>query len=86
MGSVLRRAVRLPTATVIVMAGTAMPGSPLIRAEDEAAGGDAGAGGDQHRPVPGHLVDRGAANLADRLGDAVHAVDIGLTELAAVRV
>src|SRR5690348_11112990 len=58
----------------------------LIGAEDEAAGGDAGAGRDQHRSVPRYLVDRGAADLADRLGDAVHAVDIGLAELAAVRV
>src|SRR5207248_10945487 len=59
---------------------------PLRGAEDEAAGGDAGAGGDQHRAVPGYLVDRGAADLADRLGDAVHAVDVGLAKLAAVRV
>src|SRR3984957_1089534 len=54
--------------------------------QDEAAGGDAGAGGDQDRAVAGDLVDRGAADLADRLGDAVHAVDVGLAELAAVRV
>src|SRR5260370_33928711 len=54
--------------------------------QDEAAGGDAGAGSDQDRAVAGDLVDRGTADLADRLGDAVHAVDVGLAELAAVRV
>src|SRR5439155_18977916 len=55
-------------------------------AEDQAAGGDAGARGDQDRAVAGDLVDRGAADLADRLGDAVHAVDVGLAELTPVRV
>src|SRR5207248_6836783 len=59
---------------------------PLRGAEDEAAGGDAGARGDQHRAVAGDLVDRGAADLADRLGDAVHAVDVSLAELTPVRV
>src|SRR5207302_7818165 len=54
--------------------------------QDQAAGGDAGARGDQDRAVAGNLIDRGAADLADRLGDAVHAVDVGLAELAAVRV
>src|ERR1700755_352418 len=54
--------------------------------QEQAAGGDAGARGDQDGAVAGDLVDRGAADLADRLGDAVHAVDIGLAELAAVRV
>src|SRR5690349_7027477 len=54
--------------------------------QDQAAGGDAGARGDQDRAVAGDLVDRGAADLADRFGDAVHAVDVGLAELAAVRV
>ena len=34
----------------------------------------------------GDLVDRRAADLADGLGDAVHAVDVGLAELAAVGV
>src|SRR4029077_10187400 len=52
--------------------------------QDQAAGGDAGACGNQDRTVAGDLVDRGAADLADRLGDAVHAVDVGLAELAAV--
>ena len=32
------------------------------------------------------LVVRGATHLADTLGDAVHAVDVGLTEQSAVRV
>src|SRR5271167_3498274 len=52
--------------------------------QDQAAGGDAGAGGDQDGAVAGDLVDGGAADLADRLGDAVHAVDVGLAQLAAV--
>ena len=54
--------------------------------EDQAAGGDAGAGGYQEGAVAGDLVDGGAAELADRLGDAVHAVDVRLAQLAAVRV
>src|SRR6202043_3727533 len=54
--------------------------------QDQAAGGDAGAGGDQDGGVAGDLVDGGTADLADRLGDAVHAVDVGLAQLAAVRV
>src|ERR1700712_6082958 len=58
----------------------------LGTAEDEAGGGDAGAGGDEDVVGVGDLVDRGATDLADRLGDAVHAVDVGLAELAAVGV
>src|SRR5262249_22635212 len=58
----------------------------LIRAEDQAAGRHPGARGDQHRAVAAHLVDRGAADLADGLGDAVHAVDVRLAQLAAMRV
>src|SRR6478672_4026601 len=54
--------------------------------EDEARGGDAGAGGDEDVLGVGDLVDRRAADLADRLGDAVHAVDVGLAELTAVGV
>ena len=57
-----------------------------LSGEDQAAGGDAGAGGHQDGAVAGHLVDRCPADLADRLGDAVHPVDIGLTELATVGV
>src|SRR4029077_85274 len=54
--------------------------------QDEAARGNASTGGGQDRAGAGALVDRGAADLADRLGDAVHAVNVGLAELAAVRV
>ena len=60
--------------------------TPPSGAEDQPAGRDAGAGGDQHVRDVGELVDRRAAQLADRLGDAVHAVDVGLAELAAVGV
>src|SRR5215467_12234851 len=59
---------------------------PLIRAEDKAAGGHACAGRDKHRAVTRNLVDRGAAHLPDGLGDAVHAMQVTLPELAAVRV
>src|ERR1700722_10958131 len=52
--------------------------------QDEAAGGDAGAGGYQDGAVAWHLVDGRAADLADRLGYPVHAVDVSLPELAAV--
>ena len=58
----------------------------LVRAEYQAAGRHPGAGGDQHRAVAAHLVDRGAADLADGLGDAVHAVDVRLAQLATVSV
>ena len=34
----------------------------------------------------GHLVDRGPPDLADALGDPVHPVQVGLTQLAAVGV
>src|SRR5215472_19184318 len=61
-------------------------GRASVRAEYQAAGRHPGAGGDQHRAVAAHLVDRGAADLADGLGDAVHAVDVRLAQLAAVRV
>src|SRR5690242_21960491 len=66
--------------------GRGVSGGLRSRAQDQAAGGDAGAGGDQDGAVAGDLVDRGAADLADGFGDAVHAVDVGLAELAAVRV
>src|SRR5580658_3760155 len=70
-----------------------LPGSPGLgplrksgRAEDQAAGRHAGAGRDQHRAVATYLVHRGAADLPHALGDAVHAVDVCLAKLAAVRV
>src|SRR5271166_7151420 len=41
---------------------------------------------DEHMLDVGHRVDRGAAQLPHALGDSVHAVDVGLTELTPVRV
>src|SRR5215469_1776771 len=58
----------------------------LIRPKNKAARGHARAGRNQHRTVPSHLVHGGAAHLPDRFGDAVHAVQVSLPELAAVRV
>ena len=55
-------------------------------AQDEPAGGHAGAGGDEHVLDVVDLVDRRAPHLAHALGDAVHAVDVGLAQLAAVGV
>ena len=50
------------------------------RGQDQAAGGDAGARGDQHGAVAGDLVDRGAADLAYRLGEAyIHGMN-GIAE------
>src|SRR4051794_20579055 len=57
-----------------------------VRGQDESAGGYAGAGGDEHVLDVGNLVDRRTAQLPDRLRDAVHAVQVGLAELAAVGV
>src|SRR6202050_296891 len=62
------------------------PGRGSGRAEDQAAGRHAGAGRDQHWAVAADLVHRGAADLPHALGDAVHAVDVCLAKLAAVRV
>src|SRR5262249_42592031 len=42
--------------------------------------------GDEHMFDVGHRIYRGAAQLPHPFGDAVHAMDVGLTELAAVRV
>ena len=57
-----------------------------LLSQDEARGRHAGTGGDEHVLDVGHLVHRRAAQLAHALGDAVHAVDVGLAELAAVGV
>src|SRR4029077_4219414 len=57
-----------------------------VRAEDKAAGRHPGPGGDQDRAVAAHLIDRDAADLANGLGDEVHAVDVRLAQLAAVRI
>src|SRR5215467_7793878 len=54
------------------------------RAQDQAAGRDARAGGDDDVLDARHLVHGAAAHLAHRLGDPVHAVDVGFAELAAV--
>jgi 3-oxosteroid 1-dehydrogenase len=68
------------------MAARDLAAGAVLSGEDQAAGGHAGAGGHQDRAIAGHLVDRCPADLADRLGDAVHPVDVGLAELAAVGV
>ena len=49
-------------------------------------GRHAGAGRHEHVLDAVDLVDRGAAELTHALGDAVHAVDVRLAELPAVRV
>src|SRR5215203_4521552 len=54
--------------------------------QHDAAGGDAGAGGDEHVLDAVHLVDGGPPHLTHALGDAVDAVDVGLAQLAAVGV
>src|SRR5690606_12890703 len=42
--------------------------------------------GDEHGTGIGDLIGRRAADLAHGLGDTVHAVDVGLPQLSAVRV
>src|SRR5690348_6423555 len=74
------------TASTMTASGIALSWLLGVAADDEAAGGDAGAGGDQHVLDVGDLVVRRAADLAHGLGDAVHAVDVRLAELAAVGV
>src|SRR5439155_13197135 len=54
--------------------------------EDQAAGRHAGAGGHEHVVDGIDLVAGRAADLAHRLRDAVHAVDVCLTQQAAVGV
>src|SRR5215472_3255550 len=61
-------------------------GATLLAAQHQPTGGHAGSGRDQHVLDAGHLVDRGPAHLAHRLADSVHAVDVRLAQLAAVRV
>lgn len=58
----------------------------LSGTEDQAAGRDASARRDEHRPVAWHLIHRRAAELAHRFGDAVHSVQVALAQLAAVRI
>ncbi len=54
--------------------------------EDQSGGRHARSSGDQHMLDAVDLVDRGTPQLAHALGDAVHAVDVGLAELPAVGV
>lgn len=70
----------------LVKTSPACTGLCRITGEDERAGGDPGARRHQDRAVARYPVDGGAADLPDPLGDAVHAVDAGLAELAVVRV
>src|SRR6185369_9158865 len=65
--------------------GTAVS-SCRVSAQDQARGRYPGAGGDEHMLDIVDLVDRGSAQLPYTLRDAVHAVDVGLTELTAVGV
>src|SRR5262245_34799814 len=70
-------------------ASTGINGRPRSRSrwtEDQSAGRHAGARGHEDRTVAGYLIDRRASDLPDRFGDPVHAVDVGLAELTAVRV
>src|SRR5438034_6967950 len=61
-------------------------GRLVVRAEDEGARGDAGAGGDKHVLDAVDLVHGRAPHLANSFGDAVHAVDVRLAELPPVGV
>ena len=54
--------------------------------QDQSGCGNTGSGGDDDALGIRHLVHGGSAQLADCFGDPVHAVDVGLTELAAVGV
>src|SRR6185312_17324729 len=57
-----------------------------VRCEDESTCGDTGTRCHQYVFDVVDLVVRRAANLAHPFGDAVHAVDVGLAEQAAVGV
>jgi len=60
--------------------------APDQLAQDQTGRRNAGACGDQHVLDIRYRVDRGTAQLADSFGDAVHTVDVSLTELPAVSV
>src|SRR5438270_11122627 len=63
------------------------PSGRLVgRAQNERARRNARAGGDEHVLDAVDLVHRRAPHLAHSFGDAVHAVDVRLAELAPVRV
>src|SRR5690348_640397 len=55
-------------------------------AQDQTTRRDSGAGGHERVLDRRDLVHRGAPHLANCFGDAVHPVDVGLTELTAVGV
>src|SRR5262252_7415746 len=75
---------RLPSALAASRPLCALSRSPAT--EDEAARRHAGPRRDQHVRDVGDLVHRRAADLTNGLRHAVHAVDVRLAELAAVRV
>src|SRR5256885_15800816 len=72
-----------PAAT---MCGKTLRVRSVVGAEQQGARGHAGSGGDEHVLDPVDLVHRRAPHLAHAFGDAVHAVDVRLAELATVRV
>src|SRR3954469_10350096 len=57
-----------------------------VGAEHQRGRRDTGATGDEHVLGAADLVDRRAAHLAHALGDAVHAVQVGLAQLTAMGV
>ena len=58
----------------------------LVAPQNDSARRNAGSGGHQNVLDVRYLVDGRPANLANTFGDAVHCVDLGLTELSAMRV
>src|ERR1700732_3965446 len=76
-----RARVSAPPASTLAALGDA----PLaIDPEHQATGRDTGPGGDHHVFESRDLVDRRAADEPDALGDAVHAVEVSLSELPPV--
>src|ERR1700741_397791 len=57
-----------------------------LSTQDQTRGRYAGARGDDHMLDVGNLIDGRAAQLTHSLGDAIHPVDVGLAQLASVRV
>lgn len=81
----------LPTQPTWVASPPVVPGTVSSRgiyrgvsAEDQPRRRNAGTSSDEHMLEGVDLVDRRSAQLADAFSSAVHAVDIGLTQLAAV--
>src|ERR1019366_2967757 len=80
---------KLKRIKVMTMGSNARPSrdTPSLQLrQHQRAGRDRGASRDEGMVDPIDLVDRCPPHLADRFGDAVHAVDVGLAELAAVGV